>query len=441
MTDKKKIDEAAILNVSTTENGMTGETTFVADDAMALARLLKTSGIESSRFNGPAMLSVDVSQPAGSVTSRIQAPDLRSIMRLLEPEFQAASDLDTNMVDDLAPQTAQDSIEIENPEIVDQAQADELDATLDVDVDMGVDLDEPVDETADLDYRDHDAHPVEYPGMSDRPVVQPITDATPSRSSDNPLKTFQEYVEEANERKKRKSGLPAFGTWYPVGFRHDDQDNGQDTSDDLGFDVGGDDMFAEDDLNELSRSTLKNYVSGVNADDYRDASDGKLERRGRGISNAQAKMVWKDARVLAREATTESLLDEFKMDEARGGYDDYQRKQNQYGPAFHLNTDCGYASLNDLGAHDYFQHDGVVVLEIDRNGKKGLNFVAGSDRTPPGTQVTCVTATSTGQKYRPGKVIDSFTMDEYTNDRAGLEKRLARHGITPTKKLSVKTFD
>jgi hypothetical protein len=37
--------------------------------------------------------------------------------------------------------------------------------------------------------------------------------------------------------------------------------------------------------------------------------------------------------------------------------------------------------------------------------------------------------------------VDKFTMDEYNNDRAGLEARLAKHGITPTKKLSVKTFD
>ena len=121
--------------------------------------------------------------------------------------------------------------------------------------------------------------------------------------------------------------------------------------------------------------------------------------------------------------------------------DAMDRKLRQYGQPFYLNTDCGYASLNDLGTHDYFQHGGVVILEIDRNGKLGLNYVAGHHNAKPGTHVTVVTATSTGQKFRPGKVVDSFTMDEYENDRAGLEARLAQYGITPTKKLSVKTFD
>ena len=120
---------------------------------------------------------------------------------------------------------------------------------------------------------------------------------------------------------------------------------------------------------------------------------------------------------------------------------DYERKSRQYGKPFYLNTDCGYASLDDIGTHEYFGHGGVVVLSINRSGKWGLNYVAGSDNTPADTPVTCITQTSNGIKYRPGKVVDSFTMDEYHNDREGLEKRLAAHGITPTKKLSVKTFD
>lgn len=148
----------------------------------------------------------------------------------------------------------------------------------------------------------------------------------------------------------------------------------------------------------------------------------------------------------AEKAMSESDLEEAGPGLYRAGnrgrtVSDYERKSRQYGKPFYLNTDCGYASLDDIGTHEYFGHGGVVVLSINRSGKWGLNYVAGSDDTPADTPVTCITQTSNGIKYRPGKVVDSFTMDEYHNDREGLEKRLAAHGITPTKKLSVKTFD
>jgi hypothetical protein len=155
------------------------------------------------------------------------------------------------------------------------------------------------------------------------------------------------------------------------------------------------------------------------------------------VREAEERNVEEDVEV-EEEITLESLLQEYGRQDR---FDSYQRKSRQYGPAFFLNTDCGFASLNDLGTHDYFGHGGVVILAINRGGKWGLNYVAGHDSTKPGTMVTVVTPTSSGQKYREGKVVDSFTMDEYNNDRAGLEARLAQHGITATKKLSVKTFD
>jgi len=126
------------------------------------------------------------------------------------------------------------------------------------------------------------------------------------------------------------------------------------------------------------------------------------------------------------------------------GYnEDYRRKVNQYGEPFYLNTDCGYASLEDIKAGaGYFDYkDGFTVLEMDRNGKKGLNYITGYTKTPIGTKVTCVTQTRTGQKFRPGVVVAAYTDDEVEHQYENVAADLARLGITPTKKLSVKTFD
>jgi len=186
---------------------------------------------------------------------------------------------------------------------------------------------------------------------------------------------------------------------------------------------------------EEPRRHQAQYDAKTGTYDILDTQTGQIVDRNVADSGGLAMSVAANWDHRAKMATEDQELDE-------AGRTDWQAKTRQFGPAYYLNTDCGYASLNDLGAHEYFQHDGVVVLEIDRNGKKGLNYVAGGDsHTAPGTPVTCVTQTSTGQKFRPGKVVDKFTMDEYNNDRAGLEARLAKHGITPTKKLSVKTFD
>lgn len=194
----------------------------------------------------------------------------------------------------------------------------------------------------------------------------------------------------------------------------------------------------EETVNEISNDTKNRYFKKA-ADDINTHAQHSSNMRGIGNHDQADKH---DARVFKRAKGMNAAIakeSEGDLDEASRAT--FQDKARQFGTPYYLNTDCGYASLDDLGTHDYFDHSGVVVLSINRNGKWGLNYVAGQDSTPPGTKVTCVTQTSSGQKYREGKVVDSFTMDEYNNDREGLAKRLATHGITPTRKLSVKTFD
>lgn len=170
-------------------------------------------------------------------------------------------------------------------------------------------------------------------------------------------------------------------------------------------------------------------MRGIGNDDQADKHDAKILKRAQGMNRA-----------IARE--------EEELDEA--GYNQREQKTRQYGEPFYLNTDCGYASLESImnGTAEYFDDMqsgsskiGVTVLEINRNGKTGLNYITGLDRTPAGTKVTCVTATSTGEKYRPGKVITSFTSNDLVNNYDMVVDQLASHGISPSKKLPVKTFD
>lgn len=226
MTDKTKLDEAATLNVSSEQDGMTATTTFTADDMVGLAMLLKNAGIESAQFNGAATLTADAGGPGGSVSTTIQAPDLRSIMQLMEPEFQMAGDMmagvddmgaemEPEMGDEIPAEVPMDApVEpVEGP--MDDAGA--VDATVDADGNLAlvdpemdmepaadVELEDDIEEEADYDYREHDVHPHTYAGKGSKDIVQPETKAVPARSADNPIKEggkrFADYVQEASVR-------------------------------------------------------------------------------------------------------------------------------------------------------------------------------------------------------------------------------------------------
>ena len=210
MTDKTKLDEAATLNVSTEQDGMTANTTFTADDLVGLAALLKNAGIESAQFNGAATLTVDAANEGGTVSTMIQSPDLRAIMQLMEPEFQMAGDMMASMDDmgsDMEPEMVDAPMPAEVPmdapvEPVEGPMDDAgaVDATVDADgnltlvdpeMDMepasDVELEDDIEEEADYDYRDHDVHPHAYSGKGSKDIVQPETKAVPARSGDNPL--------------------------------------------------------------------------------------------------------------------------------------------------------------------------------------------------------------------------------------------------------------
>jgi hypothetical protein len=204
MTDKKKIDEAVTLNVSTQQGEMSSSTSFTAEDTAALVDLLKNAGIQSQMFNGPASLSIDVQEKNGAMSSTIQAPDLRSIMHLLEPEFQAAGD----------PDFVPDEQEIEPLDAV-EPETGAVDATFDADGNLTLDTGE-VEEEADYDYRTHDVHPSEYAGKADKKPVQPNTKSVPARSGDNPLAETDEMA----KPKYRK----AYRAYPPFGVVITDQD-------------------------------------------------------------------------------------------------------------------------------------------------------------------------------------------------------------------------
>ena len=289
----KKIDEAVSLNVTHTgDNGLTSNTTFTAEDTETLARVLKNAGLagNSNQFNGPATLTVDCQEDGVTMSGTVNSPDLRSIMRLLEPEFQAVA------------QDAEISPEMPAEEPCVDCAADvapEADVAVvpSDEVDMGMDLEEPVaemtldenedddvydilayicdqieqgktegsepfdlgDELAEIHYSafsfvpdnynadeseiqelmaKHDVEDPEqagiwndtegreisfhyiiqtfgdveestemqpYAGIADRKPVQPETKPVPARSGDNPLKSFREYVEEANTKNAPKA--------------------------------------------------------------------------------------------------------------------------------------------------------------------------------------------------------------------------------------------
>lgn len=523
MTDKKKLDEAAILNVQTNNDGMTGETTFVADDALALVQLLKSAGIQSQQFNGPATLSVEVQQGTASMTSRVSAPDLRSIMTLLEPEFQMAGDMESGIEDmtpeqpEIAPEEpvegpaddagavdatvdADGNLELADPEMGDDQDApvmeNEEDDVFDIldyvcglvakgetegseGFDHGYDLadlfwkavpyekdnfdpdqaamdevmalaggspddygfypddnrqvavvyavktvsSEEVEEEADYDYRDHGAHPAPYAGKSSKDVVQPDTKAVPAKSGDNPLreKSFADYVRETAERNYVAPPAPVTAETLLDEFRIDELSNDTKNS-----------YFKKAAKQVDQHAHFAGMHQELGNDEMVDLHHKHINKRVQGMKRAIAK--------------------EAELDEA--GRADWQSKVRQYGEPYYLNTDCGYSSLDDImSGWGYFddipeglaQHAtkiGFTVLEIDRNGKKGYNYINSPDnRLQPGAPVTCVTQTSTGQKFRPGKFITSFNTKDLSLNYDQVVAELAKYGITPSKKLPVKTFD
>lgn len=169
MTDKKKIDEAAVLTVTNQEeNGLTATTTFTADDTLALASLLKNAGLKSEHFPGPANLSVSNTVGSSSMGVSINGPDLRSIMHLLEPDFKAVGDLESNVSDMSA------GVPVEP--VADAGDA--VDATIDDEGNLS--LDTEIEEAGE-----------EYTGIADRKPVQPDFKYVPARSGDNPLAESQ----------------------------------------------------------------------------------------------------------------------------------------------------------------------------------------------------------------------------------------------------------
>lgn len=173
---KTKVDETATLNVSTTDGAMNGSTTFTAEDTLQLVQLLKNAGVKSAMYNGPATLTVDAVNGISSIVSNISAPDLRSIMQLLEPEFQQVGDAEAEVVE---PEMA--------PEMPTDASCVDCEFEVEPEVDMGMDLEDPMDEEAEYDYRTHKVGPEEFAGKASKEIVQPATKSVPARSGDNPL--------------------------------------------------------------------------------------------------------------------------------------------------------------------------------------------------------------------------------------------------------------
>jgi hypothetical protein len=299
-----------------------------------------------------------------------------------------------------------------------------------------------LEEEANYDYRENEAGTTEYAQRADKKVVQPATKRVPARSGDNPLEegvndtSFTSYIElpdgeeiEVTVEFDYDSGEFDTGLDYPKTGSFGEQvtiaavmHNGQDIVNQLDHSV----------ISRLEQEALDHLTDGAN-DDPRESIEPTgfkdyLKKVEAAKNLRQVKMVGED-----------DLIGEY-----RGARADSSTK---YGQPMYLNTDCGYASFNDLGSHEYFHMDhessGVTIVKINRNGKWGFNYVSGygAPSFKPGQKVTVVTQTSTGDKYREGEVVDTFTSAEYVKNKDELLARLEQHGIKPDRKLSVKTFD
>jgi hypothetical protein len=150
---EKKLDEAVSLNVSSTDGELNSSTTINAASTMDLVTLLKNAGIKSAMFNGPATLTASENiDDLNSMSTTINAPNLRAIMNMLEPEFQAVGDMEAQVAD-MGAEMDDDHIvdpapveePVTEPEMV---PAEEPCVDCAADVDMGMDLEGPVEEQA-----------------------------------------------------------------------------------------------------------------------------------------------------------------------------------------------------------------------------------------------------------------------------------------------------
>lgn len=283
-----------------------------------------------------------------------------------------------------------------------------------------------IEEEADYDYREADVHPHAYAGKASREVVQPDSKMVPARSGDNPLKTFREYVEETANR-----NTPAIQEVEEATIATMESLLDEFRLEELSNDVKNSYFKkAGDSINGHAQHAAN--MRGIGNDEQAEKHEKKIMQRAHGMNRAIAK--------------------EGELDEA--GRADYNQKRNQYGEPYYLNTDCGFASLESIMRAEGFFDDmemglaqhatkvGITVLEIERSGKKGYNYVNSPDtRLQPGTPVTCITQTSTGDKFRPGRFIASFTAKDLSMNYDQVVAALAKLGITPSKKLPVKTFD
>lgn len=418
MTDKKKLDEAVSLNVTNNDGEMTSSTTIDAASTMDLVNMLKNAGIKSTMFNGPATLNASEQiDDHNCMTTSISAPNLRLIMNMLEPEFQAVGDLEAQVAElpaEMDDDHIVDPAPVEEPEFA-EVPSDAVDATIDDEGNLSL-VDDEIEE-AEYDFRSHDVHPDEYAGIADRKPVQPDTKVVPARSGDNPIKSFHDYVEEARAKKVGDADVAEEKEITTESLLAD-------------FQALTEAMDLDTAKKLAKRESEAGYVQHVNqvGDNLYSVSD---------FANNKTVASYERGRPIGM--TTESELDEYGQSR-----DSFNRKINQYGEPYYLNTDCGFASLEMIvnGTAEYFDASrGITVLEIDRNGKKGLNYITSSDDLKPGTPVTCITQTSTGQKFRPGRFIISFTGEQLANNYEQVAAELAKLGISPSKKLSVKTFD
>lgn len=232
--------------------------------------------------------------------------------------------------------------------------------------------------------------------------------------------------------------------------------------------------FSPERLNELSPELKRRYIAKASAEkEKHEKRAGELDDLGYDADRAEKMGIMKPGagdrvRKWVKDHDRIAYRREKGLDRATGYVSepqmedeavlekmDWKQKIRQYGTPFYINTDMGYASLDSImsGNEEYFEDilDGIekhstrigfTILEIDRNGRKGFNYINSPENSlQPGTPVTVITQTTTGNKFRPGKFIMSVTAAELADDYDKVVANLSKLGISPSKKLPVKSFD